>query len=275
VTETKEEGTNWAERGAFWARTAPQGLSDQDHGNQAIIAAAGIEEGDHVLDIASGAGEPAISTAIAVGETGSVTAYDANPEMLAGTRQRAENLGLKNLRFEIGQMESLPFDDNTFDAVTCRFGIMFPDDAVAAVGEAVRVLKPGGRVAYMVHGVAEENTLYTVLRDTVWAYFNEQPSSTHNRRFRFSKLGELTELLTAAGLEDIEERKVQENQKRPSEGRMWQRLLDRSYGKRLAGMSDEQLENLHAAIKTAFEPYLRGDHYELLSTDMLGSGRKP
>jgi SAM-dependent methyltransferase len=270
--------TSWAERGAYWARTGPRGKSDIDSGNQAIIAAAGIEEGDRVLDIASGGGEPAISIALKVGEAGSVTATDANPEMLEGARQRAARLGLANIRFEIAAMEKLPFDDGTFGAVTCRFGIMFPDDAVAAVREHARVAKAGAPLVYMVHGPARANTLYTVLRETVHAFLGEPVSPAHNRRFRFSARGELTELLSAAGLVDVAEKDFGETQTRPggsAQGPMWQRLLERSYGARLEGMSEERLDTLHENICRAFEPYLKGDHYELISTDRLGIGRKP
>lgn len=270
---------SWAERGAYWTRTGPQGKSDMDMLNQAIIAAAGIEEGDRVLDIASGGGEPSISIALAVGESGSVTATDANPEMLEGAKQRAANLGLTNMRFEITSMDSLPFEDDSFDAVTCRFGIMFPDDAVPVVREHARVAKPGAPIVYMVHGAGDVNTLYTTLRSTVLDFLQQEESDTHNRRFRYSGPGELTELMTAAGLIDIEEKEISENQERPvttPDGEpMWQRLLKRGYGSRLEGLSEDQIEALQEKIGEAFAPYLRGDHYELLSTDRLVVGHKP
>ena len=274
MADTEAPQTTWAERGAYWAATSPEGKSDMDAGNQAIIAAAEIGEGDRVLDLASGAGEPSISIALKVGETGNVTATDANPEMLAGARKRAENLGLQNISFEITEMENLPFPDNEFDKVTCRFGIMFPDDAVAAVREVLRVLKPGGVVCYMVHGTAAENDLYSVLRETVLGFLGEDPSPAHNRRFRFSGEGELTKLLTEAGFTDVSEERLSERQQRPG-GRFWQRLLDRSYGSKLGDLSEARMEELQAAIAEAFEPYKKGDGYEVLSTDRIGLGRKP
>ena len=274
MTEQEHQpSVSWAERGAYWSKTSPEGKSDMDAGNQAIITAAGIRPGDRVLDICSGTGEPSISIALQVGPEGSVTAYDLNTEMLQGARDRAANLELTNMTFEIGDMLELPFDDNSFDAVTCRFGIMFPDDGEPAVREAARVLKPGKRVVYMVHGSAEVNDLYRVLRKTVFAYFNEEPPPGPNRRSRYSAPGELAALLNAAGLEDTTEIELQEMQERPG-GRFWQRLLERQYGQRIADLTSENLEDLHRQIEEAFEPYRKGGHYEVLSTDRLGSGQK-
>ena len=275
MTEQEHQPSfSWAERGAYWAKTSPEGKSDMDAGNQAIAAAAEIRPGDNVLDICSGTGEPGISIALHVGPEGSVTAYDLNPEMLQGARDRAANLELANMNFEIGDMMALPFEDNSFDAVTCRFGIMFPDDGAPAVREAARVLKPGKRAVYMVHGPAGANDLYRVLRKTVFAYFGEEEPPGPNRRSRYSGEGELNALLTAAGLEDVAETPLAETQERPA-GRFWQRLLERQYGQRLEDLSPDGLEELHRRIAGAFEPYRKGDHYEVLSTDRLGSGRKP
>ena len=82
--QRKQESGNWAARAAYWAKTAPESVSITDDLNQLLIELTEIRPGDHVLDLASGTGEPAISIALRVGGAGSVTALDAYPEMLAG-----------------------------------------------------------------------------------------------------------------------------------------------------------------------------------------------
>ena len=264
--------TSWSDRGAHWARTAPQGKSEKDGLNQTMIELAGIGEGDRVLDIATGAGEPAISIALKVGPGGEVTCRDANPEMLQGARNRAAHLGLENVRFEIGDMEKLPFDDHRFDAVTCRFGLMFPDDPVAALTEARRVLKPGAKAVYVVHGPAAENTLYTVMWRTIRAYFDEPGLGNDSRRQRYGGEGELTALFLAAGFEDVGERPITEADRRPARGRFWDTMFQRAMGARLEVVGEADLAALHDAIRAAFAPYLKGDHYELSSAERAGWG---
>jgi ubiquinone/menaquinone biosynthesis C-methylase UbiE len=139
----------WQARSKTWAKTNVQGKSQDDTFNQMIIAATAIKPGEDVLDIATGGGNPAISTALSMDGRGCVTCTDLTQGMLETARKRAENLSLDNMRFIAADMRSLPFPDGIFDCITCRFGIMFPDDKVAAAAEALRVLKPGGRIAYL------------------------------------------------------------------------------------------------------------------------------
>ena len=87
--------------------------------------------------------------------------------MLNTARSRSENIGLSTIRFAAAEMEALPFLDNAFDCVTCRFGLMFPEDSVAAAGEVQRVLKPGGRVGYMVWALDDENPPFFVIRRAI------------------------------------------------------------------------------------------------------------
>ena len=92
-----------------------------------------LAPGQAVLDLASGIGEPALDIARRVGETGVVTATDMVPEMLVGARRRAAEANLANIRFEIVDMEALPFATASFDVVSCRLGVMFATDRAAAL----------------------------------------------------------------------------------------------------------------------------------------------
>ncbi|MHA1109092.1 MAG: class I SAM-dependent methyltransferase, partial [Alphaproteobacteria bacterium] len=101
----------WRDRGGNWARTAPEGRSPIDGLNQELIAAAGINPGQIVLDIAGGSGDPTISIALHVGISGRVFACDLAAEMQIGARRRAAKLGLANIAFAVADMESLAFAD--------------------------------------------------------------------------------------------------------------------------------------------------------------------
>jgi len=108
-----------------------------------LVEAAGIGPGDHVLDVAAGSGNVAIPAAA----TGAhVVASDLTPELLDLGRTDAEAAGV-HLEWEVADAEHLPFDDDSFDAVTSCVGVMFAPHHQAAADELVRVCRPGGRIA--------------------------------------------------------------------------------------------------------------------------------
>src|SRR5258708_19434704 len=108
------------------------------------------------LDLASGGGDPALSIAAAVGPSGRVTASDMGPGMISLAQELARKKGLPNIEFREANAESLPFADASYDVLTCRFGIMFFPDLGKALRECFRVLKPGGRAAFVAWGKKEQ-----------------------------------------------------------------------------------------------------------------------
>ena len=99
-----------------------------------------------LLDVAGGTGDIAFRVVAAGGAGTRVTVCDINPEMLAVGRERAIERGLDDaVAFVDGNAEALPFPDRSFDACTIAFGIRNVPRIDAALAEAYRVLKPGGR----------------------------------------------------------------------------------------------------------------------------------
>ena len=102
--------------------------------------------GWHSLDVAGGTGDIAFRIVDATGGQGHVTVLDINGSMLDVGRQRAEKLGIAdNLDFVEANAEELPLPSDAFDAYTIAFGIRNVPRIDAALAEAYRVLKPGGR----------------------------------------------------------------------------------------------------------------------------------
>lgn len=98
----------------------------------------------HVLDLATGPGEPAETIARQFPEA-TVIGTDISPDQIAIAQQTT--LTLPHMTAQVADMENLEaFADNTFDIVTCCYGFMFPPDIPKAVQESYRVLKPGGRL---------------------------------------------------------------------------------------------------------------------------------
>jgi ubiquinone/menaquinone biosynthesis C-methylase UbiE/predicted ester cyclase len=111
-----------------------------------------------ILDIAAGTGRNLPFYAAGA----SVTGIELSPEMAAVGRRRAEDLG-RELEMVVGDATDLPFPDESFDTVVCTYGLCtIPDDA-AAVREARRVLRPGGRILLAEH-VRSPNPLVRVIQ---------------------------------------------------------------------------------------------------------------
>ena len=140
----------------FFCKWHPQHAYRGKAVTEAIIRAAHVRSGMHVLDIACGSGEPALTMARTIGE-GRVVATDLTEEMLTIAKENAKQLGITNIDFKQADAVALPFPDKSFDAVTCRYGVMYFSDVNKALKEIYRVLKPSSTVALVAWGPLDKN----------------------------------------------------------------------------------------------------------------------
>jgi 2-polyprenyl-3-methyl-5-hydroxy-6-metoxy-1,4-benzoquinol methylase len=110
----------------------------------ALVKFAGVLAGQQVLDLACGTGVVAI-TAARLGAK--VTGLDLTPELLERARENSK-LAEVEIDWREGDVEKLPFNDGAFDIVLSQFGHMFAPRPSVAIAEMLRVLKPGGRLAF-------------------------------------------------------------------------------------------------------------------------------
>jgi SAM-dependent methyltransferase len=147
----------WNKDGAAWRRWNP--TLDRWYGEvtRQMLDLARIGPGQRVLDIAAGAGEPAVSAAERVGPGGYVLATDISEGIVALALEVARERGLDQVEARAMDGEQLDLPDASFDVVLCRFGLMYMPHPVTALCEWRRALKAGGRVAVVVFSTPDRN----------------------------------------------------------------------------------------------------------------------
>ena len=131
-------------------------------------APAGLQPGETVLDLGSGAGVDCFLAARQVGPTGRVIGVDMTAEMLDRARRIAAKNGQANVEFRLGEIENLPVADNTADVVISNCVINLSTDKGRVFREIFRALKPGGRM--VVSDIVLLRALPAFLRDNEAAY---------------------------------------------------------------------------------------------------------
>lgn len=141
------------------------------------------------LDIATGGGHTALALAPHVRH---VIASDLTPNMLEAAKGFLTEKGISNASFEIAEAENLPFDDASFDIVTCRVAPHHFSDVRAFCNEVARVLRPGGR-AILIDSYAPDDDAYD-------EYINQVEWKRDNSHARSYRIPEWQQFIEAAGL---------------------------------------------------------------------------
>jgi SAM-dependent methyltransferase len=157
-------------------------------------ALAELSPGERVLDLGSGGGIDVLLSARRVGPTGFAYGLDMTDEMLALARKNAAEQGATNIQFLKGHIEEIPLPDNHVDVVISNCVINLSADKGRVIGEAFRVLAPGGRFA--VSDVVAQGTIPPDLRQDMEAWVGCVAGALEDSEYR--------RLLTQAGFGDID-----------------------------------------------------------------------
>ena len=230
--------------------------------NHRLVADARLRSGMKVLDLGSGTGYPAILGAQIVGATGHVTGMDLAEQMLAAARRKATALGLANMTFQPGDVTSLPFEANSFDAVTSRFCLMFLPEIPKAAVEIARVLKPGGWVAAAVWSAPEKNPSIGLSMMAIKQVVElPPPDPTAPGIFRLAKPGDLAGMLQQAGLIDVTDLEFLAEWSYASADEYYTSLMDIAapIQNLMARLSQAQTQEVKRLITQAVTPYQNGN----------------
>ena len=232
-----------------------------------LLDAADIHPGQRVLDLASGAGEPVLTLARQLGPDGHVTASDVSTGWLATIEDAALTESLLNIDYVIADAHALPFPAETFDRVTSRLGVMFFADVQRALAECRRVLRPDGRIAFLVWGEPRLNTFFATVMTALSSRVEiPQPGPGLPGPLRFASPGTLSRELEAAGFREIDEERLVVPLPWPGPPvQLWEHFHDVVAPLRpvIDGLPADEREAVAAEVIAAYAEHFDGTRVEL------------
>jgi SAM-dependent methyltransferase len=153
----------WEEAAEAWHRWGPTIEDWLGEATAAMLRAAGIGDGDRVLDVAAGAGGQTLAAARLVGPPGRVLATDISPAILEYAARVAAEAGLSTVQtLEADGEDLFELEEGSFDAALSRVGLIYFPDQQAALTGIRRALRPGGRFSAIVYSTPDRNGFFSV-----------------------------------------------------------------------------------------------------------------
>ena len=160
-----------------------------------------VPEDGSLLEIACGTGIVTRRLRDRLAPSVKIVATDLNEAMIKFAAQKFR--ANENIEWKPADALNLPFNDKSFDAVVCQFGLMFFPDKQQGVNEAFRVLKPNGQYLVSVWDDIERVDLAKATETVIKQFFPENPPDFYDIPFSFHQQDKLHSVLTTAGFRDI------------------------------------------------------------------------
>ncbi len=201
-----KQRAEWGTVAPGWQRNREKMTGPTSIITEKMLSLARIRAGHRVLDLACGVGDPAFAIAGLVSPEGYVLGLDLSPEMVEAARELSLREKASNAEFRtIASELDLGVPSESFDVATCRLGLMFMPDPVAALRELRAALKPGGRVVASVWGAPERNPNFSLPMEIIARHADLPPQGPDAPGlFALPTPERLGALLAEAGFVDVE-----------------------------------------------------------------------
>jgi len=237
---------------------------------QRVMALANPQPGERVLDVACGTGALTRVVAQSVGPDGRVVGLDLSPEMLAEARKfQLDPSSAAPIEWREGDVNAIPFENESFDIVFCNFGLMFFPDRVAALKEMHRVLKPEGRLALAVWGSISKCPGQMSMKQSWERHFTDE-AGLFDAQHSLGNPEIVLSLVQDAGFRNVSVQPVMGVVRLPSPEQ-----LARSYGAMAGIQADEKTRTeIIDEISAALQSYVGAEGLEYPIEAILASARK-
>jgi len=268
----------WTESAQYWENYNPVIREMFAPVTAALIEDASIREGQTVLDVAGGPGEPSLTIAETVGPSGSVICTDAVAEMVQAAERAAHGRGITNVSFRHCSADLLPFDSDSFDVVVCRLGVMFFPDPLSGLREMLRVTKPRGMLTLAAWHRSDMNPFCTGVSEVLSRYI-EMPHIDPDApgAFRFAEPDKLANILRNAGAVEVRKRILEFHIEAPiSVHGFWElrSAISSSLRKKLASLPEAQVSQVAEEVKQDVRGFFPNGRMSFPAHMILVSGQK-
>jgi ubiquinone/menaquinone biosynthesis C-methylase UbiE len=238
-----------------------------------LLATADLQAGERVLDVACGTGVIARLAAEAIGPAGMITAIDLAPDMIEVARATPAPAE-PAIDWHVGDAATLPFPDNTYDAVLCQMGLMFMADRAAAVAEMRRVLVPDGRVVLNTPGAIQ--SVFEIMERALVEHISADLGGFVRAVFSMHDPEALATLLRDAGLRDVTATVEQATLRLPAPAEfLWQYINLTPMGPLVAQAPEDSKTAMERDVVEGWQPYVTDGSTTLGEQPMvLATGRK-
>ncbi len=234
-----------------------------------LLKMASVSSGMNVLDVCTGTGVVA-EAASKLNTT--VTGIDFSKEMIEISRRNHPSLN-----FQVADVQSLPFDDGSFDAVLCGFGIIHLPDPEKALSEVRRVLKPSGNIAVSVWDAPAPNTGFGVLYSAIKAHANMDVPLPHGPDFfQFSQDEKLIKALDGVGFKSTSTQQVKQSWVMKDPLGIFKGILEGAVRARglILAQSDSVQKKIADDVASRMKGYLEDEVYRIPTPALIGVGSK-
>lgn len=242
-----------------------------------MLDMASVGRGHRVLDVAAGAGDQSLQAADRVGPDGYVLATDISSRILDFAADNARRAGHSNIETRVVGGEDLDVPADSFDAVISRVGLIYFPDQQKALAGMMRALRPGGRVAAIVYGTADQNRFFSIPVSVIRRRANlPPPLAGQPGPFSLGGPGVLADLLLAAGLREVRTERVPAPVRLPSAAECV-RFERESFGalhQMLAGLDPQAQQEAWEEIEQELRAYETSAGFEGPCEMIVGVGIK-
>ncbi len=267
----------WSGAAEEWSRHAERIDDEAAPVTAWLLDATSPAPGETVLEVGAGPGGVGLRAAEAVLPGGRVVITDIAPAMVDVARRRAQELGLDAVHVEVADAAALPLPDAAADAVVCRFALQAMPDPAVALGEMLRVLRPGGRLALAVWGPSDLNPGTAAAMATIREAASQPPEPSAAPIFSLADDTRLRSLFDDAGFVDVRIEHVTGERRYEDFESWWElrRRLPPGAQGTWESLSDEKRADLEARLRERVAPHRRGDEIVFPWDVLAASGRRP